>query len=135
MMKRPRWLDGLNLLILSVVLVAPLGALLWAAFAGSSDGNPKAAPALVGSQQVVLLGQSVCLAACASGFGTLVGLLAGYAVAVQPHKIQARLAFLMMMPLVIPAFVQALAWIMLANGLGWAIHGFWTTALVLAASF
>jgi iron(III) transport system permease protein len=135
MMRRPRWLDGLNLLILSVVLVAPLGALLWAAFSEGSNGNPKAAPALVGAQHALLLGRSVCLAVCAGGVGTLIGLLAGYAVAAQPRKAQARLAVLMMLPLVIPPFVHALSWIMLANGLGWAIHGFWTAALVLAASF
>ena len=70
MMKRPRWLDWLNLLILSVVIVAPLGALLWAAFCGGSNGNGKSL-ALVGARQLLLLGRSVCLALCASGIGTV----------------------------------------------------------------
>lgn len=135
MTQRPRWLDGLNLLILSVVLFAPLAALLWAAFSGGSQGNQQAAPALVGVQQLVLLGRSVCLAVCAGGIGTMIGLLAGYAIAAQPRQVQARLAALMMLPLVIPPFVHALAWIMLANDFGQAIHGFWTAVFVLAASF
>jgi iron(III) transport system permease protein len=130
-----RWLPWLNLVILAVVLMAPLGALLGSAFSGLERKEPKSLPVLAGMQPLVLLGRSVGLAFCAAGFGSVLGLLAGYATAAFPRRAQPRWVIVTMLPLVIPPFVQALSWIMLADRFGGSLHGFWTAAWVLGLSF
>ena len=121
--------------ILLGVVFAPLIALVGSALTTPAAVGFDATPNVLGARVLVLLARSLLLAGCAGCAATVLGLIAGYAVSLQPRARAYGMLALMLTPLAMPPFVHALAWIMLCSHLGLSCHGFWPTVLVLGASF
>ena len=133
-MRRPNWSTILSCTLLGGVVLPPLIALALHSLSEAASDSPSVA-AFAGMRPLVLLGRSLMLATAVGGVGASLGLLAGYAVAVQQEGRQRALLLLLLLPLLIPPFIHALSWIMFADLAGQTCHGMAPTVAVLGLAF
>lgn len=131
-MKRPNWSTITSCTLLGVVVLSPLVALV---VRGLSQAPADSGAAFTGARQFLLLGRSVFLAVAVGGMGSMLGLVAGYAVASQRQKWQRPLLLLMLLPLLIPPFIHALSWIMCADAVGRSVHGMIPVITILSLAY
>lgn len=126
---------SLALAVTATVVYLPLFALLVAALSQATTVGRIAREVFLDPSRWVLFLRSLVLAGLAGALSTMLGLVAGYAIAGSPVRRQKAMAALLCLPLLIPPFVHALSWIMLGNRLGLSIHGLGAAVTVLGLSY
>ncbi len=135
-MERSGWCSpvGMSLLLLGVLVLLPLGGVVFAAW--REAGRPGAAGGRTPFEirSFNLLVRTLLLGICAGVGGTVLGLVAAHAIAVQRLGRQAWFLAAMTLPMLIPPFIHAMSWILLATRWGIPAHGFWPAVVVLSLS-
>jgi len=128
------FLIAVSLGLLLAFVFGPLAALFGRAVMRPT--GPVAALSAFGPlRQALLLARSLALALCAALGATAVGTVLGRAVFAQSSRAQKLFALLMVLPLLLPPFVVALAFIMLTDRIGVHWFGFGAAVFVLSLAF
>ncbi|MFC1766054.1 ABC transporter permease [Planctomycetota bacterium] len=127
----PVWLYTLAVVAWLLVSVLPLGIMLIRFGVRVVEDPSVLTKVFLDTRQWVLMGRSLGIAALATGFALLLGLPMARMLAAHDLPGRRGLCTLVLMPLLIPAHVMAVAWIHLLSPTGW-VNQLWTGLLGLS---
>jgi len=117
--RQPRFLYVLSLVLFCVTAILPLAYVFGQFIAGVIERPAALANAIMDSRQLVLLGRSLGIALSATLVALSLGLPVAALLAARDLPLRRLFYFLMLVPVLIPSYVMAGAWIHLLSPAGW----------------